>query len=106
MVQQLRTGPKNAVSVSKVGKEEVAHEDQAPAPPPPIPDMASMQANIERMVSAALTRSNQPGRGRPQERTSQGSSAGSQGSNGGGNRNRIPNPRFVGCWCCGSTEHT
>ena len=106
LVQQLRTGPKNAVSVSKVGKEEVAPEDQASAPPPPVPDMASMQANIERMVSAALTRSNQPSRGRPQERTPQGSRSGSQGSTGGGNRNRIPNPRFVGCWCCGSTEHT
>ena len=71
------------------------------APPPPMPDAASFQANLERMVNAAVTRE----RGRQPTRTPPGSRGGSSESRRTGNL-RIPNPKFEGCWCCGKKGHT
>ena len=85
------------------------HEERritaASAPAPPVPDAASLQANLERMVAAAF---NKQSRGRdPKRRTPSGSrdnSAGSTGSRRTSNR-KIPSPKFKGCWCCGADDH-
>ena len=107
LVQQLKGAPKNATSVSQVGVEHTSDEPS----PPPVPDLANLQANIERMVAAALSKDvkmkDERGRdrGRRTERSPSGSRQGSRGSSGRA-RNNLPNPKFKGCWCCGSPDHS
>ena len=99
------TRPASGTSINAVHTEPETQD----FPPPPVPDAAAMQANIERMVAAAI---GQQTRGRDQRRTppaSRGSSNGSQRQSSGPRRQsdrRTPNPRFQGCWCCGSDKHS
>ena len=62
-----------------------------------------MSANIERMINAAVAKEV---RGRTSARSPAGSRAGSSGSQRGCNNQRVPNPRFEGCWCCGEKGHS
>ena len=99
--QQLKFRTKNSTGLNAVGAS-VASEPKPSSPdevpPPPMPDMANFQANLERMVNAAVSR------GRNTQRTPPASRSGSEGSRPG--RGRIPNPKFKGCWCCGEEGHT
>ena len=62
-------------------------------------------ASIERMINAAMNRTDRAGgRGRETARKPPGSRSSSAGSSTGGRR--IPNPRFKGCWCCGKEGHS
>ena len=103
--QQLKVGPKNATGVNALSAEATPESADSS---PPIADMASMQANLERMVAAAFTKAGQTDRGRTRERTPQGSRHSSNGSKGQGQRPRssIPSPKFAGCWCCGEQGHS
>ena len=100
--QQLHSKSKNTTGLNAMN----AHARDEPqvevpptaAPPPPFPDMAAFEANVERMVNAAVAR----GRGSDKQPSS--TRTGSSGSQR-GNR-RIPNPQFKGCWCCGEEGHT
>ena len=69
---------RNAVKARHVGADEVSAstpQQREPSAPPPLPDMAAMQANVERLVAAAVSQSD---RGRPGHRPSQpGSKSGS-----------------------------
>ena len=110
LVQQLKGAPKNATSVNMVGSDHTSQTSEE-VPAPPVPDLASFQANIERMVAAALSKDDrgrgQDDRGRGRARTPQGSRQGSRDSKGQSQgRNRAPNPRFQGCWCCGDLKHS
>ena len=96
--------PKHSQKVNHVGSSEPRTDEQFE--PPPMPDLASMQANVERMVAAAISRAD---RGRPStKQTSSGSRSGSANSrNSEKPRYRsLPNPKFEGCWCCGEKGHT
>ena len=98
--QSLKPEVKNSTGIS------VVQADASPKPaesvhPPPIPDMAAFNNNLERMVNAAVARGRQPHRTTPT-----GSRSGSTGSQNGRTTRNLPNPRFKGCWCCGSEEHT
>ena len=97
--QNLKSKTKGTTGIHAVGTDQ-------DCPPPPIPDAASLNANIERMVNAAFTRRDQ--RGRDTGRTPPRSRESSAGSQKGKPmlRNRIPNPRFKGCWCCGKEGHS
>ena len=92
--------PKTSQKVNHVGAED-------PPPAPPAPDMASMQANIERMVAAAFQKND---RGRTNDKTTpSGSRSGSANSRNSSNKNKyraLPNPKFDGCWCCGEKGHS
>ena len=99
LVQQLK--PKNSTSVNQVGADD--HSTVEP-PAPPVPDMSSFQANLERMVAAAFEK--QQDRGRSTHRTTPtGSRNGSRDSKGQRSRS-IPSPKFNGCWCCGEEGHS
>ena len=111
--QQLKTGPKNATGVNALSAEVGERHGSECVEPPPMPDMASMQANLERMVAAAFSKAGKDGqadRGRSatRERTPQRSRNSSSGSKGTGQRPRssIPSPKFHGCWCCGEEGHS
>ena len=69
----------------------------AEAPPPPVPNAADMQANLERMIAAAVTKMD---RGRGEQRSTGRSRSSTP------RRSNIPNPRFSGCWCCGKEGHS
>ena len=72
---------------------------------PPIPDLAAFNANLERMINAAVARGhNSDSRGRDSKRSPANSRSGSNDSKRGDRRS--PNPRFDGCWCCGSKDHS
>ena len=102
LTQQLKPGSKshsiNQVGADTIGQEQPTTTTDAHAsfvPPPPVPDMASFQANIERMVVAAVERGRgttktPPGSRKPSPRRS----------------NSIPSPKFNGCWCCGKPGHS
>ena len=100
--QQLLSKPKTTAGLNAVNaqaRDEPSVETPAAvAPPPPIPDMAAFEANVERMVNAAVAR----GRGNDKQPSS--SRNASSGSHRGSRR--IPNPQFKGCWCCGEKGHT
>ena len=101
LTEQIRT--RNPVRAHHVGAEQVAAPAKDDVPAPPVPDMSSMQANIERMVAAAISRND---RGRSETRNSQiGSRSGSTDSKKGRYRS-LPNPKFKGCWCCGEEGHS
>ena len=98
---QLKPQTRNTTGIHNVnanGQDEAS----AAAAPPPVPDMATftatMERSMEKMVAAAMTRT-----GRPATRTSPGSRSGSNDSNRSGRR--IPSASFKGCWCCGSDKH-
>ena len=93
---QLKTKPKNSTGIHAMPTEQ--SESAAHSPPPPMPDMAAFNANIERIVNAAVART-----GRSTTRTPPGSRSGSAGSK---SNRRTPNPSFKGCWCCGSELHS
>ena len=96
--KQVGRKPKNTTGINVVGASEEM------VPPPPSVDIEYLNANIERMVNAAVARGRAPGRNggaRPDRPRS--SSAGSQR---GGNNRSMPNPRFKGCWCCGEEGHS
>ena len=97
--------PLNVVSAEQQSFQPPEESSQGPQAPPPVPDMATFQANIERMVNAAFTRSENRGRDTRRQTDkkppSRDSSSGSQRS-----FRRTPNPRFEGCWCCGSKDHS
>ena len=110
--QQLKSKSTGVSAVGASNNEPAGHISQgdnardSDAPPPPIPDLASLSANIERMVNAAVSRDRDRdrGRGRGVQKSPAVSRSGSSDSKM-GNR-RIPNPKFDGCWCCGSKDHT
>ena len=97
--KQLKTQPRNTTGVSAVGV--VSEDDGIPAPP--IPDMATfaatMERHIEKTINAAFTRT-----GRTPARTPPGSRAGSSGSQRAGRR--IPSASFKRCWCRGKEGHS
>ena len=93
---QLKGRQKNTTGINSV-------EVESSVPAPPVPDMATMQANIERIVAAAMS-SNNGQRGRTNARSPAGSRSGSAGSNRAGRK--IPSPTFKGCWCCGDEKHS
>ena len=64
---------------------------------PPIPSAVDLQANLERMVAAAVSKFDR-GRG--------GDNGSRSRSNIPSRRGNIPNPRFCGCWCCGKEGHS
>ena len=100
--QQLRTKTKNTTGLNAMNAHTLDEPpvDASPvvAPPPPMPDMAAFEANVERMVNAAVAR----GRGADKQTSS--ARNGSSGSQRG--TRRIPNPQFKGCWCFGEEGHT
>ena len=70
--------PRPSQKVNHIGAEEQQQPEQSQPPSAPIPDMASMQANIERMVAAAFSKAD---RGRPTDKsTSSRSRSGSANS--------------------------
>ena len=74
---------------------------------PPIPSAGDMQANLERMIAAAVSKLDR-GRGgnnggRPRSTGDNGSRSRSTTPS---RRGNIPNPRFEGCWCCGKQGHS
>ena len=100
--QSLKPKVKNSTGISVV-QAEPSSTPADHVPPPPVPDMAAFQSNLERMVAAAVTRET---RGRqPHKSTPTGSRSGSTGSRNGRTTRNLPNPRFKGCWCCGSEDH-
>ena len=97
---QLKAKSKNTTGINVVSSEV-----ESPNPAPPMPDMSTMQANIERRVAAAVARTDGRGdRGRTNNRSPAGSRSGSAGSNRAGRK--IPSPTFKGCWCCGDERHS
>ena len=100
--QQLRAKTKNTTGLNAMNahtlNEPSINASPVIAPPPPMPDMAAFEANVERMVNAAVAR----GRGADKQTSS--ARNGSSGSQRG--TRRIPNPQFKGCWCCGEEGHT
>ena len=106
--QQLKMKSKNSTGINVIGAQR-HDEDAAPsapvAPPPPMPDMAAFEANVERMINAAVARgrgSDRTDRRTDRRSTSRSGSAGSQRSGG----RKIPSPKFAVCWCCGEEGHT
>jgi hypothetical protein len=95
--QQLKPHSKNTTGIHAIPVNESATTG-ATAPPPPVPDMATLTATIERTVNAALSRN-----GRPPNRTPPGSRSASPGAQRAGRR--IPSATFNGCWCCGKPDH-
>ena len=71
LTDQLKSTPKNPIGINGLMGEQM----ETPAPPPPALDMASMQANIERMINSAFS---QKDRGREGKRTPSGSKSGSR----------------------------
>ena len=111
---QQKLKPK-ATGVSAVGasnNEPVSHTPQgddtrvSDAPPPPIPDIASLNANMGRMVNAAVSRDRDQDRGRGRNVQKSPAASRSESSDSKTGNRRIPNPRFDVCWCCGSKDHT
>ena len=102
----LKPKVKLPTSINVLGAEQQVPET-VDVPRPPVPDMASFQANIERMVNAAFDK-NAKGRdrGRDTRRTPPGSRSSSNGSKTGGGGRKAPNPKFEGCWCCGDKDHS
>ena len=98
MQKQLKLKPKNSTGVHAVSAN--GSEQPAEVPPPPMPDMAS----LERMINAAVARGRQPDRQRSSDRSPSGSRSGS--SQRGGRGRNIPSPKFAGCWCCGEEGHS
>ena len=96
LAQLLKGGQKHPMNVSQVSNENHDEVEQ-PVAPPPVSDMASFQANLERMIAAAL---NQEARGRSGNRTPQGYRSGTP------RRSNIRSPKFNGCWCCGANDHS
>ena len=98
--------PKAAQKINHIGSEQDPRERQQEQPVP-VPDMASMQANIERMVAAAIAKTD---RGRSNDKsTPSGSRSGSANSRNSQQKSRyraLPNPKFDGCWCCGEKGHS
>ena len=99
IAEQLK--PKTFTSVNQIGSEEPSPPIEPPASP--VPDWANFQANMERMIAAAMAKND---RGRPNNRTPQGSRSGSRDSRDGQRSRNIPNPRFKGYWCCGEEGHS
>ena len=99
--KQLKTQPRNTTGVNLVGATGECEDGAIPAPP--MPDMATfaatMERHIEKSINAAFTRT-----GRAPNRTPPGSRAGSSGSQRAGRR--IPSASFKGCWCCGKDGHS
>ena len=95
--KQLKPQTKNSTGIHAVGAT-----GDAPTQSPPVPDMATFAATVERslekMVNAAISR------GRPTNRTPTGSRSGSNSSQRAGRR--IPSASFDGCWCCGKKGHS
>ena len=78
----------------------------AEASPPPNPSTGDLQANLERMIAAAVSKLD---RGRGGDKGGRPRSNGDNGSRSRSNtpsRRNIPNPRFSGCWCCGKEGHS
>ena len=97
---QLKHTPKNTTGIHAVSATAVGEDVHGP-PPPPMPDLASFTANMERMINAAVART-----GRSSNRTPPGSRSGSNSSQRGGTNNRrIPSASFKGCWFCGEENH-
>ena len=92
-----------ALATAEMEIKPQQQESLVSVPAPPIPDLASFQANIERMVNAAVSKTAGANRGRDKERSKPPSRNSSAGSNKGSRR--TPNPRFNGCWCCGESGH-
>ena len=99
--QQLKYKAKNTTGIHALGTS--SNSSPEPAPSPPVPDFEAFNANLERMVNAAVTRGQD--RGRTNARTPPGSRNGSSGSQRGNGSRRTPNPKFKGCWCCGEEGH-
>ena len=100
---QLKHTPKNTTGIHQVSATTNGDEPQEPLPPP-VPDLASLNANMERMINAAVARASD--RGRSSNRTPPGSRNGSNSSQRrSSNNRRIPSASFKGCWCCGGEDH-
>ena len=65
--------------------------------PPPISSAVDLQANLERMIAAAVSKFDRGRRGDNGSRSR---------SNTPSRRGNIPNPRFSGCCCCGKEGHS
>ena len=104
LTQQLKgSSSKLPTSVQPVMSEQQMESGGAEsAPSPPVPDMSTMQANIERMIAAAMERGGGRDRGRGGQRTASGSRTNSPANR----RSNIPSPKFAGCWCCGKSGHS
>ena len=92
LTQQLKGTPKIPVNPLMTENSETSD----PVPPPPVADMASFQATMERMIAAAMNQ-----RGRSDARTPPGSRSGTPRRT-----SNIPSPKFDGCWCCGDKAHS
>ena len=108
--QQLKMRNKNTTGINAIGAQRHDEDAGPSAPvisPPPMPDMAAFEANVERMINAAVTRGRGAERNERNDRktdrrqTSRSGSAGSQRSG-----RKIPSPKFAGCWCCGKEGHS
>ena len=97
----LKFKPKNSTSLHAIASAST----EAEVPPPPPLTMEAMTQNIERIVAAALTRTNDRGRAPARSGSTSGSRSGSNGSQRGGQRQRMPNPKFKGCWDCGGDHN-
>lgn len=105
LTQQLKgSSTKLPTSLQPVMSESQMESGVAAPPPPPTADMASMQANIERMIAAAMERGGGRDRGRGGQRNGGQRSASSSRTNS-PRRSNIPSPKFAGCWCCGKPGH-
>ena len=102
--QSLKPKVKNTTGINLVQASDAENSSHVD-PPPPVPDMASFNANVKRMINAAVARGRESGR--DSRRTPPASRSGSAGSQRGRSTTaRLPNPRFKGCWCCGSEDHS
>ena len=98
--QSLKPRIKNSTGINFMQASDTS-PTPVDVPPPPVPDMNAFQANVERMINAAFSR------GRDTQRTPPASRSGSSGSGRNGRTSRnLPSPKFDGCWCCGSKDHT
>ena len=103
--QQLKVRSKNSTGINVIGAQH--HDEDVPqsapaVPPPPMPDMSAFEANVERMINAAVARGR--GNDRNDRRTDRRQRSGSAGSQRSGRK--IPSPKFAGCWCCGKEGHS
>ena len=100
LAQQLKPGPKTPTAINPLMADGApADVPSSDVQAPPVPDMASVEANVERMVAAAFSK--QQERGRRDVRTPTGSRSGTPTR-----RSSIPSPKFEGCWCCGKKGHS
>ena len=106
-MQRLTQQLKGASTKMPTSIQPVMSETQSPLPDaatavaPPIPDMATLQASMERMIAAAIEKGGGRDRGRGGQRTPSGSRTNSPANR----RSNIPSPKFAGCWCCGKSGH-